>query len=43
MAVEAAAHMAGSELGWDTLREEAEVDAVMRQTAIAGPAMEAVG
>jgi glycerol-3-phosphate dehydrogenase len=42
-AVQAAARMAGSELGWDSLREEAEVDAVMRETAVAGPAMEPVG
>jgi glycerol-3-phosphate dehydrogenase len=42
-AVEAAARMAGSELGWDSLRQEAEIDAVMRQTGVPGPAMEAVG
>lgn len=42
-AVEAAARMAGSELGWDSLRQEAEVDAVIRQTGVPGPAMEAVG
>lgn len=43
MAVEAAARVAGSELGWDNLRQEAETDAVMRQTRAPGPAMEAVG
>jgi glycerol-3-phosphate dehydrogenase len=42
-AVESAARMAGSELGWDSLRQEAEVDAVMRQTGVPGPAIEAVG
>ena len=42
-AVEAAARMAGSELGWDSLRQEAEIDAVMRQAGAPGPAMEAVG
>jgi hypothetical protein len=35
--------MAGSELGWDSLRQEAEIDAVMRQAGAPGPAMEAVG
>ena len=42
-AVEAAARVAGSELGWDSLRQEAEIDAVIRQTGVPGPAMEAVG
>jgi glycerol-3-phosphate dehydrogenase len=42
-AVEAAARMAGSELGWDSLRQEAEIEAVMRQAGVPGPAMEAVG
>ena len=42
-AVEAAARMAGLELGWDSLRQEAEIDAVMQQTGVPGPAMEAVG
>ena len=42
-AVEAAARTAGSELGWDSLRQQAEIDAVMGQSGIPGPAMEAVG
>jgi glycerol-3-phosphate dehydrogenase len=42
-AVESAARVAGSELGWDSLRHEAEIDAVMRQTGAPGRAMEAVG
>ncbi|MEP7227311.1 MAG: FAD-dependent oxidoreductase [Gemmatimonadales bacterium] len=42
-AVEAVARMAASELGWDSHREEAEVDTVMRDAAVAGPAMEPVG
>jgi glycerol-3-phosphate dehydrogenase len=42
-AVEAAARMAGSELGWDSVRREAEIDAVIRQTGVPGPTMEAVG
>jgi glycerol-3-phosphate dehydrogenase len=42
-AVEAAARVAGTELGWDSLRQEAEIDAVMRLTGVPGPAMEAVG
>jgi glycerol-3-phosphate dehydrogenase len=42
-AVEAAARMAGSELGWDRLRQEAEIDTVLRQTGVPGPALEAVG
>jgi len=41
--VEAVARIAGPELGWDGLRQEAEIDAVMRQTEVPGPAMEAVG
>lgn len=42
-AVEAVARMAGSELGWGSPRQDAEIDAVMRQTGVPGPAMEAVG
>ena len=41
--VEAAARVAGAELGWDASRQETEIDAVMRQSGIPGPAMEAVG
>jgi glycerol-3-phosphate dehydrogenase len=42
-AVEAAARMAGSELGWDRLRQEAEIDTVLRQTGVPGPTLEVVG
>ena len=42
-AVEIVARTAGSELGWGSPRQEAEIDAVMRQTGVPGPAMEAVG
>lgn len=42
-AVEAAARMAGPELGWDSLRQEVEIDAVLRQTGAPGPTLEAVG
>jgi glycerol-3-phosphate dehydrogenase len=38
-----AARVAGEELGWDRSRQEAEVDAVMRQAGVPGPAMETVG
>jgi glycerol-3-phosphate dehydrogenase len=41
--VEAVARMAGPELGWDRLRQESEVDEVLRQTGAPGPALEAVG
>ena len=34
--VEDAARMAGAELGWDGLRQEAEIDAVMRDVAVPG-------
>ncbi len=40
-AVEAAARMAGPELGWDSLRQEAEIDMVLRQTG--APTLETVG
>jgi glycerol-3-phosphate dehydrogenase len=43
VAVEAAARVAGSELGWDARRQGLEVDAVMQETAAPGPALEAVG
>lgn len=42
-AVEAAARIAGAELGWDTLRQEAEIEAVFREAGVAGSALEAVG
>lgn len=42
-AVEAAARVAGPELGWDSLRQEVEIDAVLRQTGAPGPTLEAVG
>jgi glycerol-3-phosphate dehydrogenase len=42
-AVEDVARTAGLELGWDSLRQQAEVDAVMQQAGVPGPAMEAVG
>jgi glycerol-3-phosphate dehydrogenase len=41
--VERAARVAGEELGWDRSRQDAEIDAVMRQSGIPGPTMEAVG
>ena len=41
-AVEAVARVAGAELGWDRLRQEAEIDTVLRQAG-AGAALEAVG
>jgi glycerol-3-phosphate dehydrogenase len=40
--VEAAAHIAGAELGWDALRQEAEVDDVMRQSTMPGAPVETV-
>jgi glycerol-3-phosphate dehydrogenase len=40
VAVEAAARVAGSELGWNAARQEAEIEEVMRHT---GAAVEAVG
>jgi glycerol-3-phosphate dehydrogenase len=43
MAVEAAARVAGGELGWDSARQDLEVDAVMRETAAPGPVVETVG
>lgn len=41
--VETAARVAGAELGWDVTRQEAEIEAVMRQTGLPNPAMESVG
>ncbi|HWN19016.1 MAG TPA: FAD-dependent oxidoreductase [Gemmatimonadales bacterium] len=41
--VEGAARIAGAELGWDGLRQEAEIDAVFRDVAVPGLALEAVG
>jgi glycerol-3-phosphate dehydrogenase len=38
-----AGRVAGEELGWDRSRQEAEVDAVMRQAGVPGLALEAVG
>jgi glycerol-3-phosphate dehydrogenase len=42
-AVQSAARIAGAELGWDSLRQEAEIDAVFREAGVAGSALEAVG
>jgi glycerol-3-phosphate dehydrogenase len=42
-AVETAARVAGAELGWNSVRQEAEVEEVMRQTGFTGAAVEAVG
>lgn len=42
-AVQAAAGVAGSELGWDAIRQNAEVEAVMRVTAGPAPVLETVG
>ncbi|MEO8090132.1 MAG: FAD-dependent oxidoreductase [Gemmatimonadales bacterium] len=42
-AVEAAARIAGAELGWDSLRQESEIDAVFRDAGVPGSALEAVG
>jgi glycerol-3-phosphate dehydrogenase len=41
--VEAAARVAGAELGWDLSRQDQEVTAVMREIAAPGPALETVG
>jgi glycerol-3-phosphate dehydrogenase len=41
--VEATARITGGELGWDTLRQEAEVEAVLRWSGVPGSALEAVG
>jgi glycerol-3-phosphate dehydrogenase len=41
-AVEGAARIAGAELGWDTLRQETEIDVVFRDTGVPS-ALEAVG
>jgi glycerol-3-phosphate dehydrogenase len=41
--VEEAARVAGAELGWDDVRQEAEIQDVLRQTGLVLPAMEAVG
>ncbi|HEV8177342.1 MAG TPA: FAD-dependent oxidoreductase [Gemmatimonadales bacterium] len=42
-AVEAVARTAGAELGWDPLRQEAEIDTVLRQAGVDGATLEAVG
>lgn len=42
-AVEAAARIAGAELGWDLSRQDLEVTAVMRELAAPGPVLEPVG
>lgn len=41
--VEQVARVAGAELGWNSLRQEAEIDAVMRQAGLTDAALEAVG
>jgi glycerol-3-phosphate dehydrogenase len=41
--VEEIARVAGAELGWDTFRQEAETEEVMRQFGVPGYAVEAVG
>jgi glycerol-3-phosphate dehydrogenase len=41
--VEEVARIAGAELGWDDVRQEAEIQDVLRQTGLSLPAMEAVG
>jgi len=41
--VEAAARVAGAELGWDAIRQDLEVEAVMRETTAPGPVLESVG
>ena len=41
-AVEDVARSAAVELGWDSPRQQAEIDAVMREAGVPGPAMEAV-
>jgi glycerol-3-phosphate dehydrogenase len=43
VAVEAAARVAGAELGWNAARQEAEIEEVMRHTGSPGAAVEAVG
>jgi glycerol-3-phosphate dehydrogenase len=43
VAVEAAARVAGGELGWNAARQEAEIAEVMRHTGSPGAAVEAVG
>jgi glycerol-3-phosphate dehydrogenase len=42
-AVVAAAQVAGAELGWDTLRQDTEVEAVMREAGTPGTVLETVG
>jgi glycerol-3-phosphate dehydrogenase len=42
-AVEAAARIAGGELGWDAVRQETEVNTVMRETAGRWPVLETAG
>lgn len=42
-AVETVARMVGVELGWDRPRQEAEIESVLRQDAVAGATLEAVG
>jgi glycerol-3-phosphate dehydrogenase len=42
-AVEIAAAIAGPELGWDSLRQATEIDAVFREAGVPGSALEAVG
>jgi glycerol-3-phosphate dehydrogenase len=41
--VEDVARQAGAELGWNTTRHEAEVEDVMRQFGVPGPALEVAG
>jgi glycerol-3-phosphate dehydrogenase len=41
--VEGVARLAGAELGWDTMRQEAEIEDVMRQASGITPAEEPVG
>jgi glycerol-3-phosphate dehydrogenase len=43
VAVEAAARVAGPELGWNAIRQDLEINSVMQETAAPGPALEAVG
>ena len=40
--VKTAARISGAELGWDNLRQETEIDAVLRQVGAPGPALETV-
>jgi glycerol-3-phosphate dehydrogenase len=42
-AVEEAARVAGTELGWDPTRQEMEVTSVMREIAVPSPILETVG